>query len=185
MGTSTGASAAAGAQSAQSVYDFSALPFRGSSPKSLKDSAGKVLLIANIASHCGFTPQMKPLAELERLYGPKGFKVLGFLSDDFGRQAGTDEEVSACNLEHGASFDEFAIVGVKKGASQAPLFAWLTSRPGLEGDVRWNFSKWLIDRQGKLVKRWGSSESPDSTEMRSAIEAELARAVDGAQAPSK
>jgi glutathione peroxidase len=116
--------------------------------------AGKVLLIANIASHCGFTPQMKPLAELERLYGPKGFKVLGFLSDDFGRPAGTDEEVSACNLEHGASFDEFAIVGVKKGASQAPLFAWLTSRPGLEGDVRWNFSKWLIEEQLVSTVPW-------------------------------
>ena len=160
---------------AATIYEFSATPFREKTPKSLKTYEGQVLLVVNIASHCGYTRQMAPLGAIERRYANKRFHVLGFLSDDFGAQAGSDEEVASCNLKHEAAFDEFAIVGVKRGPDQSPLFAWLTSRPGLAGEVGWNFAKWLIDRKGQLVRRWDSGAAPDGSEIAAAIEAELAR----------
>jgi glutathione peroxidase len=118
---------------------------------------------------------MKPLGALEKRYADKRFKVLGFLSDDFGHQAGTDEEVQACDLKYDAGFDQFAIVHVKKGPEQDPIFQWLTSRPGLEGDVKWNFAKWLVGRDGRLVKRWGSDAEPEGAEVTAAIDGEIAK----------
>jgi glutathione peroxidase len=160
---------------AASIYAFSAVPFQSTEPKSLRAYEGKVLLIVNTAANCGFTPQMGPLGELDKKYRDRRFQVVGFLSDDFGHQGGTTEEVKACGLKYDASFDEFAHIHVKKGPEQHPLFAYLTSRPEKDGDVSWNFNKWLIDRQGKLVARWPSETEPGSAEVTAAIEKELAK----------
>ncbi len=101
--------------------------------------------------------------------------MLGFVSDDFGHQAGTVAEVQACSVEHHATFDQFAEVHVKKGPEQHPLFAWLTSQPGMEGDVKWNFNKFLVGKRGELLARWSSDVAPDSPEVAAAIESALSK----------
>jgi glutathione peroxidase len=156
-----------------SFYAFSAAPLGKSEPVSLEKYRGKVLLVVNTAAHCGYTPQYAPLGELCRKYESQGFAVLGFVSDDFGRQAGTTEELEACSLKHRATFDQFAQLHAKSGPDQHPLFAWLTSQPGFPGEVKWNFNKWLIGRNGELLARFGSGAEPEGAEVRSAIEAAL------------
>jgi glutathione peroxidase len=156
-------------------HSFSAAPLGLTEPVSLARYQGKVLLVANTASHCGYTPQYTPLGDVDRKYKDRGFAVLGFVSDDFGHQAGSVDEIKACSLEHRATFDQFAEMHVKKGADQNPLFAWLTSQPGLAGDVKWNFNKWLIGKKGEVVARWSSDVAPDAPEVTSAIEAALAK----------
>lgn len=156
-------------------YGHSAVPLGKTEPIPLTNYQGKVLLIVNTAAHCGYTPQYRPLGELERRYASRGFHVLGFVSDEFGRQAGTVDELQACSLEHRATFPQFAEVHVKLGPQQHPAFRWLTSQPGFPGDVKWNFSKWLIGKQGELLGRWGSGEAPDGPQITAAIEAALAK----------
>jgi glutathione peroxidase len=156
-------------------HSFSAARLGLTEPVSLAAYQGKVLLVANTAAHCGYTPQYTPLGEVDRKYKDKGFAVLGFVSDDFGHQAGTVDELKACSIEHHATFDQFAESHVKKGAEQTPLFAWLTSQPGLDGDVKWNFNKFLVGKHGELVARWGSDTAPDGPEITAAIEAALAK----------
>ena len=156
-------------------HSFSAAPLGLSEPVSLSRYQGKVLLVANTASHCGYTPQYTPLGDVERKYKDRGLVVLGFLSDDFGHQAGTVDEVKACSLEHRATFDQFSELHAKKGPDQAPIFAWLTSQPGFEGDVKWNFHKWLIGKHGELLGRWPSATAPDGPEITAAIEKALAQ----------
>jgi glutathione peroxidase len=155
-------------------YSFSAAPLGLAEPVSLGKYQGKVLLVANTAAHCGYTPQYTPLGDVERKYKDRGLSVVGFLSDDFGHQAGTVDEVKACSLEHRATFDQFSEMHAKKGADQHPLFVWLTSQPGFEGDVKWNFHKWLIGRHGEILGRWPSAIAPDGPEITAAIEAALA-----------
>jgi glutathione peroxidase len=166
-------------QSAQKTmknfFEFSAAPLGQTEPASLAKYQGKVLLVVNTAAHCGYTPQYKPLGEVERRYAHRGFAVLGFVSDDFGHQAGTVDEVKSCSLTHRATFDQFSCVHVKKGADQHPLFAWLTSQAGFPGEARWNFNKWLISKQGELIGRWGSDAAPDGAEITAAIEAALTK----------
>jgi len=154
---------------------FSAAPLGQTEPVSLSRYKGQVILVANTAAHCGYTPQYRPLGEVDRKYKARGFTVLGFVSDDFGHQAGTTDEVKACSLDNKASFDQFAQMHVKQGADQHPLFAWLTSQKGLEGDVKWNFNKWLIGKNGEVVARWPSGEAPDGPVITAAIEAALAK----------
>ncbi len=161
------------ADSMKTLSDFSAVPFKATSPKSLAAYKGDVVFIVNIAANCGYTPQMGPLAELDQKYKARQFRVVGFLSDDFGRQGGTTEEVTSCSLKYKAAFDEYAHIHVKKGPEQHPLFAWLTSQPGLTADVSWNFNKWLIGRDGRLIARWASNVEPSSAEVATAIEAAL------------
>ena len=156
-------------------HAFSAAPLGLTEPVSLAKYQGKVLLVANTASHCGYTPQYTPLGEVDRKYKERGFAVLGFVSDDFGHQAGTVDEIKACSIEHKATFDQFAEMHVKKGADQNPLFAWLTSQPGMTGEVKWNFNKFLIGKKGELVARWSSDAAPDGPEITAAIEAALAK----------
>jgi glutathione peroxidase len=162
-------------ETAMSFYSFSAVPLGQAQPVSLAKYQGKVLLIANTAAHCGYTPQYRPLGEIDRRFRERGFAVLGFVSDDFGHQAGTVDEVKACSLEHSTTFDQFAEIKVKRGPGQHPLFAWLTSQPGLVGDVTWNFNKWLIGKHGELVARWSSDVEPNAPEVVAAIEKALAR----------
>lgn len=159
----------------KTLTDFAAVPFKGAEPRSLAAYKGDVVLIVNTAANCGYTPQMGPLGELDRKYQDKHFRIVGFLSDDFGKQGGTTEEVTSCSVKYKATFDEYAHIHVKKGPEQHPLFAWLTSRPGMTGDVSWNFNKWLVGRDGHLVARFSSNVEPGSPEMTQAIEAALAK----------
>ena len=159
----------------KTLADFSAVPFKASAPKSLAAYKGDVVLIVNTAANCGYTPQMGPLGELDAKYQARHFRVVGFLSDDFGHQGGTSDEVTSCSLKYKATFDEYAHIHVKKGPEQHPLFAWLTSQPGMTADVSWNFNKWLVGRDGRLVARWSSDVEPGSPEIAKAVEAALAR----------
>jgi glutathione peroxidase len=159
---------------AMSFHSFSAVPLGGSQAVPLTKYQGKVLLVVNTAAHCGYTPQYTPLGEVDRKYRDKGFAVVGFVSDDFGHQAGTVDEVKACSTEHHATFDQFNEIHVKQGPGQDPLFAWLTSQPGKTGDVTWNFNKWLIGKHGEVIARWSSDVEPSAAEVTGAIEAALA-----------
>lgn len=171
----TGAASSGPGAAMETFYSFSAIPLGGTEPVALTKYQGSVILVANTAAHCGYTPQYGPLGEVDRKYAAKGLKVLGFVSDDFGHQAGTVEEVKSCSLDHKATFDQFAEIKVKKGEGQHPLFAWLTSQPAFPGDVAWNFNKWLIGKKGELLGRWPSKVAPDGPEITQAIERALAQ----------
>lgn len=124
---------------------------------------GKVVLIVNTASKCGFTKQYDALEELHKKYGDKGLVVLGFPSNDFmGQEPGSDAEIeSFCRINHGVSFELLPKAPVK-GEAKQPVFAVLTTRGPrtLQGEVRWNFEKFLLDREGRLVGRWRSYVDP-------------------------
>lgn len=142
--------------------------------KSLCDYSGNVVLIVNVASKCGYTPQYKGLEELNEKYRDRGLRVLGFPSNDFGGQEpGSEAEIKEfCSSKFGVKFDMFSKV-VVKGDGKAPLYAFLTSGGGdaaLAGDVKWNFQKYLIDRNGKLVGVFSSKVDPMSPELTAAIE---------------
>jgi glutathione peroxidase len=156
-------------------HSFSAAPLGLTEPVSLAKYDGKVLLVVNTAAHCGYTPQYTPLGEVDRKYKDRGFAVVGFVSDDFGHQAGTVDEVKACSLEHRATFDQFAEVHVKKGPEQHAVFGWLTSQQGFGGEVKWNFSKFLVGKHGELLGRWPSDVAPDGPEIAAAIESALTK----------
>lgn len=158
-----------------SFHSFSAVPLGQSEAVPLSRYKGQVLLVVNTAAHCGYTPQYGPLGELERQYAGRGFLVLGFVSDDFGRQAGTVAELQACSREHRATFAQFAEVRIKKGPEQHPLFQWLTTQPGFIGEVAWNFNKFLIGRNGELLGRFSSDVAPQSPQITTAIDAALAK----------
>jgi glutathione peroxidase len=139
----------------------------------LGDRAGKVLLIVNVASRCGFTKQYAGLQKLQDTYGPQGLQVLGFPSNDFGGQEpGTLPEIQEfCSTTFGASFELFDKVHAKDAAS-APYDTLNQAEPA--GDVAWNFEKFLISKDGTVVGRFKSAVAPDAAELTSAIEAALA-----------
>jgi len=143
--------------------------------KSLKEYAGNVLLIVNLASHCGYTPQYAGLQKLHETYGSQGLKVLGFPCNDYGGQEpGSNEEIAQfCSLNYGVTFDLFDKVHAK-GANQHPLYARLTTAVSPPGDVSWNFEKFLVSKQGDVLARYGSAVQPDAPELIVAIEQELA-----------
>ncbi|MCS6813123.1 MAG: glutathione peroxidase [Cyanobacteria bacterium] len=145
------------------------------SEKSLGDYAGNVLLIVNVASYCGYTPQYAGLQRLHETYGPKGLKVLGFPCNDFGAQEpGSNEEIAQfCTRNYGVTFELFDKVHAI-GAQQHPLYARLTTAVTPAGDVSWNFEKFLINKQGGIVARYRSSVKPDDPDLVAAIERELA-----------
>ena len=150
-------------QTAKSVYEFSA-PLLDGRPVGLDGFRGHVLLIVNAASRCGFTPQYAGLEELYRRYKDRGFAVLGFPCNQFGAQEpGTENEIGAfCEANYGVSFPMFAKIEVN-GPGTHPLYAHLKkSRPGLLGSerIKWNFTKFLVDRKGAVVRRYGSSTKP-------------------------
>ncbi len=147
------------------VYQFSALDAKGKSVE-LKQFKGKVLLIVNTASDCGFTPQYKGLQELHDQYASDGLVVLGFPCNQFGAQEpGTNQEIqSFCELNYGVTFPVLGKVDVN-GKERHPLFAYLTeTAPGLLGSeaIKWNFTKFLINREGTDVKRFAPQDSPES-----------------------
>jgi glutathione peroxidase len=141
--------------------------------------AGKVVLIVNVASHCGFTPQYKGLEALHEKYAKEGLVVLGVPSNDFGRQEpGTSEEIAKfCDSKYHVKFDMLAKVPVK-GEEQVPLYKYLTSKetnPKSAGPIKWNFTKFLIGRSGEIVARFESPVKPESEKVVTTIEAELAK----------
>lgn len=148
-------------------------------PVELSRYSGKVLLIVNTASKCGYTKQYAGLQELHRKYSGQGLAVLGFPSDDFGGQEpGTDEQIGEfCRQNYGVEFDMFSKVKVK-GEEKTPLYNYLTSEQTnaqFPGEVGWNFEKFLIGRDGKIVARYKSKITPESEEIVKAIESELAK----------
>ena len=145
--------------------------------KSLCDYKGNVVLIVNVASKCGYTPQYEGLEALNKKYRDRGLRILGFPSNDFGAQEpGTEEDIKQfCRTTYGVTFDMFSKVAVK-GDAKAPLYAHLTSgagNPSLAGDVKWNFQKYLVDREGNVVRRFGPRKPPLDPDVTSAIEALL------------
>ena len=163
------------ADTSTSVYDFEALSIAGK-PAHLSTQRGKVLLIVNTASACGFTPQFTGLEALWKDYRAKGLVVIGFPSNQFGAQdPGSNDEISAfCEMNYGVSFPMMAKVDVN-GDAAPPLWKWLTAEaPGLLGTqaIKWNFTKFLIDKDGRTVKRYGPTDTPAS--IRADIEAALA-----------
>jgi glutathione peroxidase len=158
------------------VYDFSAVPISGKTT-ALKKYKGKVLLIVNTASACGFTPQFAGLETLHQTYHAKGLVVLGFPCNQFGAQdSGSNEEISAfCQLNYGVSFPMMAKIEVN-GPGADPLYQWLTREaPGLLGSkaIKWNFTKFLVGRNGAVLKRYAPTDTPES--LASDIEAALAQ----------
>jgi glutathione peroxidase len=140
------------------------------------DYQGKVLLIVNVASYCGYTPQYQGLEQLNQDYRQQGLRVLGFPCNDFGAQEpGTNEEIAKfCETSYGVTFDMMDKVHAK-GAEQHPLYRALTQGAEPKGNVAWNFEKFLISKQGEIVARFGSGVTPTSPELIQAIEAELAK----------
>jgi glutathione peroxidase len=141
---------------------------------------GKVILMVNVASKCGNTPQYAPLEALYEKYGPKGFVILGFPANNFGHQEpGTDVEISEfCTKNYGVKFDMFSKVDVLDPAEQCPLYKYLTSPetdPKFSGKITWNFEKFLISKDGKIVNRFAPKTQPDSDEVVAAIESEIAK----------
>jgi glutathione peroxidase len=158
-----------------SVYDFEALSITGE-PAHLSTWRGKVLLIVNTASQCGFTPQFAGLEKLWETYRDRGLVVVGFPSNEFGGQdpGENDEIASFCQLNYGVSFPMMAKVKVN-GAEAHPLWKWLTAEArGVLGTqaVKWNFTKFLVGRDGRVIKRYAPNDTPES--MARDIEAALA-----------
>jgi glutathione peroxidase len=148
----------------RSIADFTAV-CPGGEVVSLADRLGKVLLVVNTASKCGFTPQYDGIEALWRQYGPQGFEVLAFPCNQFGGQEpGTADEIDQfCKVNFGLTFPLFGKVEVN-GAGTPPLWDWLkVAAPGVLGTrrIKWNFTKFLIDRQGKVVRRYAPATKPE------------------------
>jgi glutathione peroxidase len=159
-----------------SLYDINALDIN-SNDVNLAIYKGNVLLIVNVASKCGFTPQYTGLENLYRKYKDKGFEILGFPSNDFlSQEPGTNEEIkSFCSLNYGVDFPMFSKISVK-GKNIHPLYKFLTEKetdPNFAGKITWNFNKFLIDRKGNIINRFDSKTEPQNPEVTKAIEAVL------------
>lgn len=156
----------------KSFYDLEVRSLAGE-PAALAGYAGRVALVVNTASECGFTGQYAGLQELHDELAPRGFVVLGFPSNDFGGQepGGPDQIQAFCSREFGVTFPLFEKVVTRAGADQSPIYAHLGAATGkLPG---WNFAKYLIARDGRVLGFWPSTSSPKSAELRAAIEAAL------------
>ncbi len=177
MSTNSGAEDKADAKKAGQAISFTMQSLDGKDVD-LKSYAGKVVLVVNTASECGLTPQYKDLQAIYEKYKDKGLVVLGFPCNQFGKQEpGTAKEISEfCTKNYGVTFDMFAKVEVNK-ENACPLYKYLTSKeapPVGKGPISWNFEKFLINRQGELVNRFGPRTQPDAAEVIAAIEKELA-----------
>lgn len=147
------------------VYDFEAEPMSGA-PVPLSQYEGRVLLIVNTASACGFTPQFAGLEALHQQYADRGLVVLGFPCNQFGRQdPGSNDEIAGfCQRNYGVSFPMMAKIAVN-GAEATPLYRWLTAEaPGILGTqaIKWNFTKFLIGRDGQVIRRYAPTDKPES-----------------------
>jgi len=158
-----------------SVHDFELTNIDGENI-SLDRYEGKVLLIVNTASECGFTPQYEGLQSLYEQYKDQGLVIAGFPANNFGGQEpGTDEEIKQfCKKNYGVTFPMFSKISVK-GNDMHPLFDYLTSEqnPDFTGEINWNFEKFLVDKNGKLIRRFRSKVTPESDEIINAIDRAL------------
>jgi glutathione peroxidase len=162
---------------ASSIYTFTLNSIDGQ-PAPLANYKGKVILVVNVASQCGYTPQYSALEATYEKYKDKGFVILGFPANNFGSQEpGTNEEIKTfCNRKYNVTFPMYSKISVK-GEDQAPLYAYLTkdTGAGISGEIKWNFTKFLVDRNGNVVQRFESAVTPDSKEVVGAIERELGK----------
>lgn len=177
------AGAAEGAEPVQSIHEFTMTDIDGQEV-ALSDYRGQVLLVVNVASKCGFTRQYAGLEKLYQAYKDRGFAVLGFPANNFmGQEPGTEAEIkSFCSLTYGVTFPMFAKISVK-GKTIHPLYAFLTDKtvhPEHGGAISWNFNKFLIGKDGRVLGRYGSRTEPDDPELAAAIEAALADGEPGA-----
>lgn len=161
---------------ASSVYDFT-LPSIDGSPAPLSAYKGKVLLLVNVASKCGYTPQYKGLEALYEKYKDQGLVVIGFPANNFGGQEpGSNEEIKTfCSRNYHVSFPMYSKISVK-GDDKAPLYQYLTGKdanPATSGEIGWNFTKFLVDKNGKVIARFDSKVTPESPELTGAVEQAL------------
>lgn len=172
----TAIAAMAEGETMKSIYDFTMNDIDGK-PVALSEYKGKVVMIVNVASRCGFTPQYAGLQKLYEKYGERGFVILGFPANNFlGQEPGAEAEIkSFCSLNYGVTFPMFEKISVK-GKDIHPLYAYLTSKdtnPEFSGAISWNFNKFLVGRDGRVVNRFGSRDVPESKAITGAIEAAL------------
>lgn len=170
----TSSASASGSSTVKNFFELSANNIAGKKVN-FSTYRGKVVLVVNTASQCGFTPQLKELEELQQKYGPKGFVVLGFPSNDFKQETADNSTVqSFAQKEYGITFPLFDKAPVT-GKDKQPVYKFLTeSKPGLLfKDVTWNFEKFLINRQGEVVERWSSITKPSSSSITKSIEKAL------------
>jgi glutathione peroxidase len=171
------AAAVAGAE-AHSIYDFTMRSIDGQQV-SLKSYSGKVVLLVNVASKCGFTPQYAGLESVYEKYKDRGLVIVGIPANNFAQQEpGTNEEIKKfCSNKYNVSFPMMSKVSVL-GDDETPLYQFLTSKsanPQIGGDIKWNFTKFLFDRNGNPVARFEPAVKPDSPEVTAAIEATLGK----------
>ncbi|HEY0426932.1 MAG TPA: glutathione peroxidase [Pyrinomonadaceae bacterium] len=155
------------------LYDFKMKDIDGKDVK-LKKYKGNVLLVVNVASKCGYTPQYEALEAIYEKYKSQGFYILGFPANNFGSQEpGTNTEIKEfCESKYKVTFPMFAKISVK-GDDIDPLYKFLTSKdtnPQFAGDITWNFNKFLVDKKGNVVARFTSKDKPDSEAVTTAIE---------------
>jgi glutathione peroxidase len=159
-----------------SIHDFTVKTIDGKE-QSLADYRGQALLVVNVASQCGLTPQYAALQALQTEYGPRGFAVLGFPCNQFaGQEPGRDAEVKAfCSTTYGVTFPMYSKVEVN-GTGRAPLYTWLTGQattPDGPGDIKWNFAKFVVGRNGAVTARFPPRTDPGAPDVRQAIEQAL------------
>ena len=164
-------------EKATSVLDFKVKDIDGKEVD-LAKYKGDVLLVVNVASQCGYTPQYAGLEALYEKYKERGFAVLGFPANEFGRQEpGTDPQIKTfCKTKYNVTFPMFSKI-VVKGSSIHPLYRFLTGKetnPDFAGAIPWNFTKFLVDRKGKVVARFAPADEPESAKVTKAIESALA-----------
>ncbi len=154
----------------KTVYDFTMKTIDGKD-KSLADYRGDVLLVVNVASFCGYTPQSKDLEAAFEQYKPRGFRILAFPANNFGQQEpGSDKEIKDfCESKFNVTFDLFSKISVW-GDDQHPLYQYLTTETPFRGDVKWNFQKYLVDRRGNVVAMFPSKVKPTDKEFVDEVE---------------
>jgi len=161
---------------ASSVHEFTLKSIDGKTTP-LANYKGKVVMIVNVASRCGYTPQYTQLEAVYAKYKDQGLVILGFPANNFmGQEPGTDEEIKTfCSTKYNVTFPLFSKISVK-GDDKAPLYQFLTDKtanPTTGGEIGWNFTKFLVDRDGKVIQRFDTKTKPDAPEVISAIEAAL------------
>lgn len=177
IGRKTAQAEAAPASTATGPLDFTMKDIDGKDV-ALSTYKGKVLLFVNVASKCGLTPQYEQLVALKSKYGEKGFEILGFPANNFmGQEPGSEAEIKTfCQTKYKVNFQMFSKISVK-GGDIHPLYRYLTAKdtdPQFPGDINWNFEKFLIGRDGKVINRFNPKVKPDNEEVLKAVEAALA-----------
>jgi glutathione peroxidase len=162
---------------ASNIYDFT-LPSIDGKAMPFANFKGKVVLVVNVASRCGYTPQYSALEALYEKYKDQGFVIVGFPANNFGAQEpGSNEEIKTfCSRKYSVTFPLYSKVSVK-GDDQTPLYQYLTKQtgPSIAGEIKWNFTKFLVDRNGNVVQRFESAVTPDSKDVVAAVEKQLSQ----------